>query len=127
MSDLDNCAMQAAERVDQLNPHIDHLRDGLARVEKYLTRDVEQAVKQSEAWIKGGLEHTANLERMLAILLKTVMVSNDQVTAAQKESVELVTRKANDELSAFVGVVASAAASSMALQNQIVSHFRSPA
>jgi hypothetical protein len=127
MSDLDNCAMQAAERVDQLNPHIDHLRDGLARVEKYLTRDVEQAVKQSEARIKGGLEHTANLERMLAILLKTVMVSNDQVTAAQKESVELVTRKANDELSAFVGVVASAAASSMALQNQIVSHFRSPA
>jgi hypothetical protein len=121
MSDLDERARQAAERVDQLNPHIDHLRDALARVEKYLARDMEQAVKQSDAWVKGGLAHAANLEQMLAVLLKTVMDSNAQVAAAQTESVELVARKANDELSAFVGVIASAAASSIALQNQLVS------
>ncbi|OIW24396.1 hypothetical protein CONLIGDRAFT_718356 [Coniochaeta ligniaria NRRL 30616] len=119
MSDLDNRAREAAERVDQLNPHIDQLRDGLARVEKYLARDMEQAVRQSEAWIKGGMEHAMNLEQMLAVLLKTAMDGNAKVAAAHGESVELATRKANDELSAFVSVIASAAASSMALQNQI--------
>lgn len=121
MSDLDNRARQAAERVDQLNPHIDLLRDGLARVERYLARDMEQAVRQSEAWMKAGMEHAMNMEQMLAVLLKTIMDSNAQVVAAQGESVELATRKANDEVSTLVDVIASAAASSLALQNQIVS------
>lgn len=120
MSDLDDRARQAAERVDQLNPHIDQLRDGLARVEEYLARDMEQAVRKSEAWVKSGLEHAVNLEQMLAVLLQTVMDSNARVAAAHGESVELATRKVNDELSAFVSVIASAAASSMALHNQIV-------
>lgn len=123
MSDLDDRAREAVERVDQLNPHIDHLRDGLARVEKYLARDMDQAVKQSEARVKSGMEHAATLEQMLAVLLKTLMDGNAEVAASQSKSVELATRKANEELSAFVGVIASAAASSMALENQIVSHF----
>ncbi|KAH8904464.1 hypothetical protein BR93DRAFT_917064 [Coniochaeta sp. PMI_546] len=119
MSDLDNRARQAAERIDLLNPHIDLLRDGLARVERYLARDMEQAVRQSEAWMKGGMEHAMNMEQMLAVLLKTILDSNAQVVAAQGESVELATRKANDEVSTLVDVIASAAASSLALQNQI--------
>lgn len=123
MSDLDDRARQAAERVDQLNPHIDQLRDGLARVEEYLARDMEQAVRKSEAWVKSGLEHAVNLEQVLAVLLQTVMDSNARVAAAHGESVELATRKVNDELSAFVSVIASAAASSMALHNQIVRRY----
>jgi chromosome segregation ATPase len=121
MDDIDNRAKQAAERIEQLNPHIDHLRDGLDKVKKHLTSDMEQAIMKSEARMKGGLEHAASLEQMLAVLLKTVMDSNSHIVAAQGESVELATRKANDELSSFVTVIASAAASSMALQNQIVS------
>lgn len=109
--------------MDQLNPHIKHLHDELARVEKYLARDMEQAVQRSETWVKSSMEHAATLEQMLAVLLKTVIDSNSQVAAAQSESMELATSKVNDALSAFVAVVASAAGSSMALENQIVSHF----
>lgn len=119
MADLDEKARQATERMEGLNPHIDQLRDGLTRVEKYLANDMELAVEQSKNWIKHGMEHAVTLEQMLAVLLQTVADSNTEVVAAHEQSVELVTRKVNDELSSFVAVVASAAASSAILQNQI--------
>lgn len=119
MDELDAKAREAAERMEALNPHIDQLQDSLARVEKYLADDVELAVKQSKHWVKQGMEHVVNLEQMLAMLLKTVAESQSQVASAHKTTVDLATRKANDELSTLVAVVASAAASSALLQTQI--------
>jgi hypothetical protein len=119
MADLDERAKQATERMERLNPHIDQLRNGLSRVEKYLANDMELAVEQSKEQIKHGMEHAVTLEQMLAVLLKTVAERNSQVIAVHEESVELVTRKVNDELASFVAVVASAAASSAMLQEHI--------
>ncbi|KAB5566667.1 hypothetical protein GE09DRAFT_1187170 [Coniochaeta sp. 2T2.1] len=119
LADLDARARLAAERIDRLNPHIDSLHDRLAAVQHYLARDVAQAAAASDTLVRSGAEHAANLEQMLAVLLRTVMDSNADLAAAHSESLSLVTRRASDELGAFVGVVASAAASSLALQNQI--------
>lgn len=121
MDDLDNRTKQAVERMEQFNPHIDKLQAGLARVESYLRNDMEEALKLSNTMIRDGLDHAMDLEKVLAILLKTVVESNSQVVAAQGESLELATRKVNDELSTFMTMIMSAASSSIALRNEIVS------
>lgn len=119
MADLDERARQATERMEELNPHIDQLRDGLSKVEKYLASDMELAVEQSKNRIKHGMEHAVTLEQMLAVLLQTVAEKSSEVTTAHEQSVELVSQKVNNELATFVAVVASAAASSAMLKDQI--------
>ena len=52
-------------------------------------------------------------------MLKTVVDANAHLGTAQQRSIELFKRQADDDLGAFMGAVASAVASSAALQNQI--------
>ena len=120
MNDLDSRAKQAAQRIQQLNPHIDQLREGLAKVEEYLSRDMVHLARKSSEAINDGLGQAEHLQQLLAIMLKNALDNNAQVAAAQEQSLELVTRKANDEMSALMTVIAGAVASSVTLQNQIV-------
>ena len=127
MADLDNRARRASESMDQLNPQIDQLREGLAKVEEYLSRDMRQAVKESSEAIKDGLGQAEDLHQVLAIMLKAVLEGNSQVAVAHEQSLELATNRANDEMGGLMAVIAGAVASSATLQNQIVSHFWSSA
>lgn len=122
MADFDKQARQASENMRQLNPHIHQLREGLARVEEYLSQDMAHAVKRSSDAINDGLGQAEILRQLLEVMLKTVLDSNSQVALAQEQSLELVTKKANDELSVLMTVISSAVASSATLQNQIVGH-----
>lgn len=107
--------------MQRLDPQINNLREQLSRIEKYVSGNVGQAVKKSSDAIKDGLGQAEHLQQLLAILLKTALESNSEVAVAQQQSLELVTRKANDEMGALMAVVTGAVASSITLQNQIVS------
>lgn len=121
MDDLHRQTQQATENMQRLDPQINNLREQLSRIEKYVSGNVGQAVKKSSDAIKDGLGQAEHLQQLLAILLKTALESNSEVAVAQQQSLELVTRKANDEMGALMAVVTGAVASSITLQNQIVS------
>ncbi len=120
MDDLNDRARQAAEAMDQLNPHIDRLRDDISGVRSYLSKDLAAALQDSKGLVNDGIEHAQNLQQMLAVMMKTVINGQSEVASAQEQSLGFVTQKANEELGAIMAAMATAVASSMSLQNQIV-------
>ncbi len=121
MDDLDNRARQSVERLEQLTPQIGRLSEGLARVERYLSQDMDRALKKTSASYRDGLQHAENLQQLLSVLLSNVLESNSQLAFAHEKSVQQVSRRVNEDMDALVAVVSSAIASSGSLQQQIAS------
>ena len=121
MDDLDNRARQSVERLEQLTPQIGRLSEGLARVERYLSQDIDRALKKTSASYRDGLQHAENLQQLLSVLLSNVLESNSQLAFAHEKSVQQVSRRVNEDMDALVAVVSSAIASSGSLQQQIAS------
>lgn len=118
MNDLDNRARQSMERLKQLTPQIGRLNEGLAKVESYLSGDLDLALRQSSKSISDGLQHADNLQQLLSILLANVLESNSQLASAHEESLQRVSRRVNNDIGALVAVMSTAMASSSSLQNQ---------
>jgi hypothetical protein len=121
MDDLDNRARQSVERLEQLTPQIGRLSEGLARVESYLSGDLDSALKKTSESYRGGLEHAQNLQQLLHILLINVLESNSQLAFAHEQSLQQASQRVNDDMGALMAVVSTAIASSSTLQQQIVS------
>lgn len=125
MDDLDAKAQQANEAMGQLNPQIDQLQVGLAGIQEYLAQNMGAAIGRSTEAINGGLQNAEALQQLLATMVKMAADSHSQVASAHEQSLELVTRKTHNEVEVLVTAMASAMASSVALQNQIVSFYLS--
>jgi hypothetical protein len=127
MNDLDNRACQSGERLEQLTPHIGRLSEGLARVESYLTEDLNLVLRRTSESVRDGLQHAENLQQLLSILLANAFESNAQLAFAQEQPIQQVSQRANDDLGALMVVVSAAIASSSTLQQQIVIVNNNPA
>jgi len=121
MDDLDNRARQALDNIEQLSPHLDKLRIGLSRVEKYLSGDLEEKLEKSSKSLHEGLENAENIQQLLKVMFARVLEGNAELASAHDVSIRQATARANDEMGALASVVASAAASSAVLQQQMVS------
>jgi tetrahydromethanopterin S-methyltransferase subunit G len=121
MDDLDNRARQSVERLEQLTPQIGRLSEGLARVESYLSGDLDRALKKTSESYRDGLQHAENLQHLLGVLLGNVLESNSQLAFAHEQSLQQASQRVNDDMGALMAVVSSAIASSTSLQQQIVS------
>ena len=121
MDDLDNRARQSVERLEQLTPRIGRLSEGLARVERYLSQDMDRALKKTSESSRDGLQHAQDLQHLLSVLLGNVLEGNSQLAFAHEQSVQQVSRRVNEDMDALVAVVSSAIASSGSLQQQIAS------
>lgn len=121
MDDLDNRARQSVEKLDRLTPQIGRLSDGLARVESYLSGDLELALKKTSESYRDGLQHAQNLQQLLSVLLGNVLESNSQLAFAHEKSLQQASQRVNEDMDALMAVVSSAVASSTSLQHQIVS------
>ncbi|KAK4233380.1 nuclear fusion protein KAR5 [Achaetomium macrosporum] len=119
MNDLDNRARQSVKRLEQLTPQIGRLSEGLAKVESYLSGDLDLALRQSSKSISDGLQHANNLQQLLSILLANVLESNSQLAFAHEQSLQRVSQRVNDDMEALIAVVSTAMASSSSLQKQI--------
>lgn len=122
MDDLDAKAQQANDAIGKLSPQIEHIQRGLAGIQKYLSQSMSGAIDRSTEAINGGLQNAEALQQLLAALVKMAAESHSEVAFAHQQSVELVTRKTKNEVEVLMTAMASAMASSAALQNQIVSH-----
>ncbi|KAK4125886.1 hypothetical protein N657DRAFT_632075 [Parathielavia appendiculata] len=119
INDLDNRARQSVERLEQLTPQIGRLSEGLAKVERYLSENLDLALRQSSKSISEGLQHADNLQQLLSILLANVLESNSQLAFAHEESLQRVSQRVNDDMGALVAVMSTTMASSSSLQKQI--------
>ncbi|KAK3295130.1 uncharacterized protein B0H64DRAFT_138781 [Chaetomium fimeti] len=119
MDDLDNRARQSVETLEQLTPHIDRLSEGLARVENYLSKDLDLALKKTSESYHDGLQHAENLQHLLSLLVNNVLESNSQLAFAHENTLAQATHRVNEDMSALAAVVSSAVISSTSLQQQI--------
>ncbi|EAQ85222.1 hypothetical protein CHGG_09236 [Chaetomium globosum CBS 148.51] len=68
MDDLDNRARQSVEALAQLTPHIDRLNEGLGRVEKYLFKDLDSALKKTSESYHDGLQQRDKYDYVFVLI-----------------------------------------------------------
>ncbi|KAK3290576.1 uncharacterized protein B0H64DRAFT_331871 [Chaetomium fimeti] len=119
LNDLDSRARQSVERLEQLTPQIGRLSKELAKLESYLSGDLNLALRQSSKSINDGLQHADNLQQLLRMLLANVLESNSQLALAYEQSLQRASQRVNDDMGALVAVLSTAMTSSSSLQKQI--------
>ena len=122
MDDLDNRARQSTEKLDELTPKIGRLNEGLQRIERYLSRDLDVVMKKTSEAMRANHEHAENLEQVLNILLANVIQGQSQLAFAHEQSLQHATERIQTDMEAFVAVVSTAIASSTSLQQQLVGY-----
>jgi chromosome segregation ATPase len=122
LNDLDSRARQSVERLEQLTPQIGRLSKEVAKLESYLSGDLDLALRQSSKSINDGLQHADNLQQLLRMLLANVLESNSQLALAYEQSLQRASQRVNDDMGALVAVLSTAMTSSSSLQKQIVSY-----
>jgi len=124
MDEIDNRTRQSVQNLEKLSPQIDQLRDGLAGLEKFLSRDVDTALGKSSESLQGSLENARNLQRLMDLMVANVLEGNSRLASAhevREVSLQQASQRADADISALMAVVATVAASSNSLQQQIVS------
>lgn len=119
MDDLELRVQKTGDVVQGLEPELDRLRAKLANMEAYVSRDLDHVLKKSTDSIQDGLEGAANLQRLLAIMIQTVLDSNSELAASHEKSVAIAEQQ-NQDMNQWAIVMASAAASAASLTSQIV-------
>jgi len=121
MDDLDNRARQALDNIDRLSPQVDRLKDRLVMVEDYLSGNLAYALKKSSKSTGDALQSAEDLKQLLSTLVSTILERNEQLSSAHELSVRKATGKTNEDIAALAEIVSMTAASTSALQRQIVS------
>ncbi|KAH6640447.1 hypothetical protein F5144DRAFT_589920 [Chaetomium tenue] len=122
MDDLDNRARQSVEALAQLTPHIYRLSEGLGRVEKYLFKDLDSALKKTSESYHDGLQHAENLKQLLSVLVSNALDSNSQMALAQATSlgqVEQASQRVSQDISTLLAVITLVATSTNSMQQQV--------
>ncbi|KAK7744397.1 hypothetical protein SLS62_010187 [Diatrype stigma] len=119
MHDFDRRTREATEKVDDLSPIVDRLSQGLSDIESILSKGLPSALKRSTDALDGGIESAVNLQRLLQVMMRDVLNGHAETASAHEQSLNIMGRRAESEMEAVMAVVAAAAASTTALQNQI--------
>ncbi|KAF3761484.1 hypothetical protein M406DRAFT_265687 [Cryphonectria parasitica EP155] len=118
MDDLELRIRKANEGVQGLNPELDRLRDKLAKMEDYVTHDLDPSVRKSGELVNNGLQDSANLQQLITVMIRTLLDGNSHVAAAQEKSIELA-EKNNNNTNAWIAIMATAAVTAANLNAQI--------
>lgn len=119
MENLELRLQKAGTAVQGFEPELDRLREILTRVEKYVSIDIEHALKRSGDSIDANLHDATNLQQLLAVAIQTVLDGTSQVAAAQEKTVQLSNQN-NEDMDHWSVMMAATAATAMSLNKQIV-------
>jgi hypothetical protein len=118
LEELDNRARQSVEKLERLTPQVDHLSEGLAKVQNYLSSDLLSALGRSSESARNGLRLAENLQQLLNVMVTNALDSNSQLAAAQEKS-QQVSKKVNEEMEALLVVVSTAVSTAMVSSNMV--------
>jgi hypothetical protein len=124
MENLELRVQRTGDVIANLEPELDRLRDKLAKVDSYISENLDSTLSKSSESISNGLVDAANLQRILAVMMQTVLDGTSHVAAAQERSMDVFVKGSND-LDKWVAMVAAASASALSLTSQIVSNLES--
>ncbi|KAK8068754.1 hypothetical protein PG994_005370 [Apiospora phragmitis] len=119
LTDLDMKFHATGGKVDSLSTQIEYLRSAVANAEGLASGHLTTALMESANSLEGGTKSAANLQRVLEVLLQTVLTTNAEAAAAHEQSMELVSQKTESEMATAMNAIAAAVASASTLQNQI--------
>lgn len=120
MENLELQVQKTGAVLENLEPELDRLRDKLAKVDDFISQSLDSTLKRSVETINIGLNDAVNLERILAVLMQTVLDGTSHVAAAQEKSMNVFGKGSND-LDKWAAAVATATASALSLNDHIVS------
>ncbi|KAL1875878.1 hypothetical protein Daus18300_003069 [Diaporthe australafricana] len=118
MENLELRVQKTGAVLENLEPELDRLRDKLAQVGDFISQDLDSTLKNSGEAINTGLNDAANLQRILAVMMQTVLDGTSHVAAAQEKSME-VFGKGSNGLDEWAAAVTAATESALSLNNQI--------
>lgn len=119
MEELELRLKKAGDAVQSLDPELERLRARLANIEDYVTHDLDHSVKRSSKSVNDGIHGAVQLQRLLSVMIQTVLDGASQVAAAQEKSVDIAGQR-EDEINNWLNVISTAATSAEILSSQIV-------
>lgn len=119
MDNLELLAQKAGDTIQSMEPELDRLRNKLISIEDYFTGSLERTLKKSGDTVDNGLKNAADLQRMLTAMIQTALEGTSQVAVAQEKSIQMVEQN-SVSINNWADVVVTAAASAVALNNQLV-------
>lgn len=79
------------------------------------------AEQRSAASVNTGIENAVHLQRMLEVLMQTVLATNAEMASVHEGSIQRVGRTTETEVANVMAAMTAAAASVASIQNQVVS------
>lgn len=119
MGKLELRVQTAADAIQGLEPEFDRLRAKLAAIDDYISRDLDSSIKQSSSAVSHGVQDAAQLQRVLAAMIQTMLDGNAQAALAQDKSVALAEQREAD-LKDWALAMKGAVSSALTLNSQIV-------
>ncbi|KAI0026167.1 hypothetical protein F4780DRAFT_718787 [Xylariomycetidae sp. FL0641] len=119
MRDLDSRTEATGRKIDNLSPQLDRLRDGLNSAEAVISGQLAHVLKRSTDSINDGVESAQNLQRMLQLILQSVMDSHAEMAYAHDQSLQTMHQRTEFEMGNMMTAMTAVLATTTTLQNQI--------
>ncbi|TGJ88195.1 hypothetical protein E0Z10_g609 [Xylaria hypoxylon] len=119
MNDIDMRAQAVGEKVESLSPLLEKLQRDLENADNMLSHRLFQGIKKSQEQVNSGIESAVHLERMLQLILRSVMDGHAEAAAIHDQSLQHMNQRATSEIEIIGGAMAAAVSATIALQNQI--------
>lgn len=113
-------AQQASEKISQLTPQIEQIWLLLNHLGTYVEGDLGPFLRQARSSAKEGFQAAEDLQRVLAVMMKTVLESSSQATFVHEQSLERVSQKVDSEINGFASAMSALISASASLQNELV-------
>ncbi|KAI1304007.1 hypothetical protein F5Y03DRAFT_407041 [Xylaria venustula] len=119
MNEFELRAQAVGEKFEGLSPLIGKLQHDLENADDMLSHHLLQGIKSSQDQVNNGITNAEHLQRMLQVMLKSVMEGHAEVAAVHDQSLQVMSQQATSEISLIVDSVTAVMAATVALQNQI--------
>ncbi|KAI0469068.1 hypothetical protein F4859DRAFT_488453 [Xylaria cf. heliscus] len=119
MNDINLRAHEVEEKIESLSPLLAKLQRDLEYADNMLSRHLLRGIKESHGQINSGLKSAVHLDKMLQVILQSVMDGHAEAAAMHDQSLQLMSQRASSEIDVVVGTMAAALAAAAALQNEM--------
>ncbi|KAI1457002.1 hypothetical protein F4805DRAFT_458172 [Annulohypoxylon moriforme] len=121
MTNLGTRAQSTSDKIDELSPKVDHLKDMLESAEDLFLGQLIQRVKETTDLVNSGTENALNLQRMLGVMFKGVLEGQAEVAATYERSMQVANQRVGSAMDAAMIAMALATESAVNLQTQLES------
>ncbi|KAI1265301.1 hypothetical protein F5Y18DRAFT_48054 [Xylariaceae sp. FL1019] len=125
MRDFEASAQAAGDKIDSLSPQVHKLQQGLANVDMLISHQLGQTLQKSKGIAESSLEAASSLDRLLQMILKSVMDGHAESAAVHEQSLQVMKRETAAEVEIMMNTMAATVTVASALQERLEnSHLR---